>query len=134
MKKLLRIVAIEFAGLAVANHLASGLVFQNAFEAVLVTTLALGLAMHLIRPIVNLLLLPLTLATMGVFKILGHAITLFIVDVALEQFEVAGFHFSGLATEFIEIPSVTFNKGPLAYFAFSLLIWFVTTIINWLRK
>jgi uncharacterized membrane protein YvlD (DUF360 family) len=134
MKKILRIILIEFAGLAVANQLATGLTFQNSVEGVLVTSVALGVAMHLIKPLINILLLPLTMATMGLFRIVGHAITLFIVDVALNQFEVVGFHFVGFSSALFDIPAINFDKGPFAYLAFSLLIWFVTGLINWIRK
>lgn len=134
MKRILRIIIIEFAGLAVANQLAVGLTFQNAVEGVLITSVALGLAMHLIKPLINILLLPLTLATMGAFKIVGHAITLFVVDVALTQFEVTGFYFAGFTSQYFDIPPIMLDKGPFSYLAFSLVIWFVTGLINWLRK
>lgn len=134
MKKVLRIIVVEFAGLVVANELASGLSFQNAVEGVVITSLALGLAMHVIKPLINVLLLPLTLATMGAFKIIGHAITLFIVDVALTQFEVTGFYFAGFTSEYFDVPPIIFEKGPFAYLSFSIVIWFVTGVINWLRK
>lgn len=134
MKRIIRIIAIEFAGLALANEIASGLRFEDQFQAVLITTLALGLAMNFIKPIINILLLPLNLATMGAFKIVGHALTLFIVDLLLPQFEVASFVFAGYKTELFEIPKLAFEKGPIPYLAFSILIWFVTTLINWLRK
>lgn len=134
MKKILRIVVIEFAGLAVANQVASGLSFQNTLQGVLITSVALGIAMHLVKPIINILLLPLTLATLGALKIVGHILTLFIVDVALTQFEVTGFNFPGFTSEYFDMPAIVFEKGPFAYIAFSLLISLVTTIINWLRK
>lgn len=134
MKKIIRVFVIEFVGLYVANELASGLAFQDRPEAVLITALALGLAMHIIKPLVNILLLPLTIVTLGALKIVGHAITLFIVDVALEQFEVVGFNFPGVSSEYFDLPPIVFEKGPFAYLAFSIVIWFVTSIINWLRK
>lgn len=134
MKRILRVVAIELAGLYIATQIASGLVFQNQAEGFLVTGVALGLAMYSIRPLINILLLPFNLATLGFFKIIGHAITLFIVDVALTKFEVAGFHFAGLTSEYFDLPAIDFEKGPFSYLAFSILIWFATSVINWIRK
>jgi uncharacterized membrane protein YvlD (DUF360 family) len=134
MKKILRIILVELAGLYIAAQIATGLSFQNQAEGFLITGLALGIAMYSVKPIINLLLLPLTLATMGAFKIIGHAITLYIVDIALSQFEIVGFHFAGFTSEIFDLPAINFEKGPLAYLAFSLLIWFFTGLINWVRK
>lgn len=134
MKKILRIVAVEFAGLYVANLVASGLVFKDGIQGVIITSVALGVAMYLVKPIINLLLFPLNMATLGLFRIFGHAITLFLVDVAVTQFEIVGFHFQGLSTQYFDLPAINYDRGPLAYFAFSLVIWFATGIINWLRK
>ena len=134
MKRILRIILIEIAGLYVVSQIAQGLVFDQVPEAVLITGVALGIAMFLIKPIINILLLPLTLATMGILKVLGHTITLYIVDVALPQFHIEGFNFPGLTTQYLDIPPIVFQKGALAYLAFSILIWFITGMINWLRK
>ena len=134
MKRILRIILIEVAGLYIASQIAQGLVFDQQPEAFFVTGVALGIAMTLIKPIINILLLPLTLATMGLLKVLGHTITLYIVDVALPQFHIEGFNFAGLTSQYFDVPSIVFPKGAVAYLAFSLLIWFITGVINWLRK
>lgn len=127
-------ILIELLGLYFASQLAQGLVFQNQLEGLLITSAALGVAMLVIKPVVNLLLLPLNLATLGLFKFLGHVITLFIVDLALTQFEIVGFHFAGFTSTYFDLPAIDFEKGPFAFLAFSLIIWVITGIINWLRK
>lgn len=134
MKRILRIIVIELAALYMATQFASGLIFARGFEGLLITSIALGLAMHLLKPIINLLLLPINLATMGLFRIVAHAITIFIVDVALTQFEVSGFNFPGMTSEYFDLPSIVFEKGPLAYLAFAIVISSITGLINWLRK
>ena len=134
MKRVLRIILIELAGLYIASQLAQGMVFQNAAEGILITSAALGVAMLIVKPVINLLLLPLSLATMGLFKFAGHVITLYIVDIALPQFTITGFHFVGLKSELIDLPSIDYDKGVVAYIAFSLIIWVVTALINWVRK
>ncbi len=134
MKRILRIIVIELAALYLTTQIASGLVFANQLEGILITSVALGIAMHLLKPIINLLLLPINLATFGLFKIVGHAITVFIVDVALTQFEVAGFNFPGMTTQLFDLPPIVLEKGPLSYLAFAIVISAITGIINWLRK
>jgi uncharacterized membrane protein YvlD (DUF360 family) len=134
MKRILRVILIELAALYIASQIAAGLVFQNQAEGFIVTGIALGIAMYSIRPIINILLLPLTLATLGIFKVVGHTITLFIVDVALTKFEVIGFHFAGFSSQYFDLPSVNLDRGPFAYLAFSIIIWLFTGLINWVRK
>lgn len=134
MKKILRIYAIELFGLYAVDQIASGLVFQSRFEGMLVTALALAAATLFIKPIIGILLLPLTLATIGLLKFLNHTITLYIVDVALEEFSIGGFHFAGLTSDYLDLPAISYNKGVMAYIAFSILISLVTGIVGWITK
>lgn len=134
MKKLLRIFAIELIALYFANEIASGLTFQFQLEGFLITALALALASKLVRPIINILLLPLTLATMGVFKFLSHTVVLYLVDYGLQQFKVTGFHFPGLTSNYLDLPAINYDKGIMAYLAFSLLISIMTGAFHWISK
>ncbi|OGM32807.1 hypothetical protein A2803_05665 [Candidatus Woesebacteria bacterium RIFCSPHIGHO2_01_FULL_44_21] len=134
MKRILRVILVELAGLYIAAQVAGGLTFQNQAEGFIITGIVLGVAMFSVRPLINILLLPLNLATLGLFRIVGHTLTLFIVDVALSEFEVTGFHFSGFSTTFFDFPAIDFERGAWAYLAFSILIWFFTALINWIRK
>lgn len=127
-------ILVELAGLYIAAQIAQGLSFTNQAEGFIITGIVLGIAMYSVRPIINLLLLPLNLATLGLFRIAGHTITLFIVDVALTEFELTGFHFSGFTSTYFDLPAIDFDRGAWAYLAFSILIWFFTTLINWIRK
>lgn len=134
MKKLLRIFAIELLALYFANEIASGLQFQFQLEGFLITAAALALASKIVRPIINILLLPLTLATLGVFKFLSHTVVLYLVDYGLQQFKVTGFYFPGLTSNYLDLPSISYGEGVMAYLAFSLLISIMTGVFHWLSK
>lgn len=134
MKAIPRLFVVEFIGLYFAAELASGLVFQDGIWSLVITSLALAVAMRLLKPIVGVLLLPLTLATLGLLKFLGHAITLYVVDLALEQFSVNSFNFPGLVSTYLDLPAVQFDAGVMSYIAFSLLILVITSIIHWIVK
>ncbi|MCH7723558.1 MAG: hypothetical protein IIC76_09565 [Bacteroidetes bacterium] len=82
----------------------------------------------------NILILPLTLATLGLFKFLAHAITIYVVDLALPQFEVVGFDFAGYSTQYFEIPAINFGPGIMSYIAFSVVLSLVVTAIHWVAK
>ncbi len=130
MKKLLRILSREVVALFIATQIASGIVFDNFLEGLFITGIALAIATYIVKPVVNLLLLPINLATLGLFKFMSHAITLFIVDVALTQFSITGFHFAGLISRFLDLPTIDLAAGPLAYLAYSLIIMVVTSLLG----
>jgi len=133
MKRIIRIMLVHILALYLASQIAGGLEFQNNMESLFVAGAAMGLASFTIKPIIKVLLLPLTLATLGLFSFLANVITLYIVDLALNQFAVTGFNFSGASLQIISLPSANYN-GLLAYIAFAIIISFITTLVNWLRK
>lgn len=134
MKAIPRLFVVEFIGLYFANEIAQGLVFQDGLFSMILTSLALAVAMRLIKPIINVLLLPLTLATLGLFKFLTHAVTLYVVDLALNQFTVTNFNYPGLVSTYLDLPTIQFGEGFMAYIAFSLLISVITSLIHWIVK
>ncbi len=134
MKAIPKLFVIEFIGLYFAHQIAHGMQFQEGLVGMLITSLALAIAMRLIKPIVNILLLPLTLATLGLFKFLTHAVTLYVVDLALNQFEIISFDFPGLTSNYLDLPALQFEQGVMVYIAFSLLISIITSFIHWVVK
>lgn len=134
MKKLLRIYAIELWALYVADQVAGGLVFQERLTGMIVTAGAMALASLVVRPIINILILPLSLATLGLLKFLSHAVMLYLVDFALVQFKVEGFYFAGLKSPYLDLPAVNYDNGVMAYIAFSLIIATVAGLVHWLTK
>ena len=134
MRRIFRLFAIETVALYLATQIATGMVFEKELEGLVITGIALALAMRLVKPFINVLLLPLTLATLGLLKFLGSTVTLYIVDYALPQFEVTGFHFSGLTSDYLDLPAVSFDNKIFGYLAFALIISIITSLINWIRK
>ncbi|MBP7118901.1 phage holin family protein [Candidatus Woesebacteria bacterium] len=130
MKKIVKIFAVEVVSLFVATQIASGIVFQNGLEGLFVAGVALAIAAYFVRPVVNVLLLPLNLVTLGLFRFIGHAVTLFIVDLALNQFQITGFNFLGMTSRFFDIPAFNLESGALSYIAFSILISVVSGLLS----
>src|SRR5258708_10954506 len=110
MKRILKIIIVETICLRVISQVTTGLNFTGAnyWESVIVTGLALTIASLLIRPVINILILPLNLITFGLFKWVGNTVTLYIVDLVLNQFNVTAFHFGGYTSNPIFIPFINF--------------------------
>lgn len=85
---------ISAAGLAIAALLLPGITVSG-IPTLLVAALLLGLVNALVRPIVVLLTLPLTIATLGFFLLVINAALFGLVALLLDGFGVAGF-FSAL--------------------------------------
>lgn len=130
MKKILRAFLIEVGGLYLVTRLASGIVFDDGIKGLIITGVALTLASYLIKPIINILILPLNLMTFGLFRWVSQAITLYVVDLILPNFKIIGFSFSGIVTDYISIPPIALT-GIISYIAFSLLLSILTTFIFW---
>lgn len=132
MRRIVRIFVVEAVVLYLSSLIASGLIFEKGIISLIETAIALTVASLFVKPIINLLLLPLNLLTFGVFRFLTNAITLFLVDLVLTDFSVADFVFKGYKGALFVIPSLHFPVGPLSYLAFSFLISFISTIIYWI--
>ena len=130
MKKIVRIFSREVVALFICTQIAQGIIFSNYLEGLIITGIALAIASFVVKPVVNLLLLPINLATLGLFKFFSHAITLFIVDLALTDFSITGFHFAGLTSRFLDLPAITFQSGPLAYVAYSVILMVLTGLLG----
>lgn len=133
MKRLIRNITLEIIALYFVALNTSGLVFQDPTTGILITGVALGIAMILIRPVVNLLILPLSLATLGLFRFIGHAITLYLVDRAVQEFQITHFSFSGFHSVYFDLPALSY-EGVMAYIAFSIVLAVITHTLHWLTK
>lgn len=131
-KRFISIFVIESVALYLTSQVASGLVFSRGIQSLVVTGIALAVASYLVRPIINILLLPINLVTFGLFKWVSHAITLFIIDLLLSEFAIQGFRFAGFSSKYIDIPVFAIPAGALSYLVFSLTIDAITSVIYWL--
>ncbi|BCX14881.1 MAG: hypothetical protein KatS3mg088_564 [Patescibacteria group bacterium] len=133
IKKVIKIFAIEVLALYIINQLISGLVFENGTKTFLITAVALSIAAYLVKPIINLLILPLNLITFGFFRWISSAVALYLVTLAVNQFKIERFFFPGYENVWFSIPKLDF-RGFLAIIFYSLTLSILTSIISWVFK
>ena len=121
-------VAIYLVSIAI-----SGMVFADGVNTIILTGTALAVTSLIIKPVINILLLPLNLVTFGFFRWVGYAVALYIVTLLVPGFKIAGFAFNGLSTYWISIPAVSL-QGILAFVAFSFALALTSSVIGWLLK
>ena len=131
MKTILKHFVIDTVSLYLISLIVTGIVFEKGIETLLLTGFVLMLTTLIVRPIINILLLPLNLITFGLFKWVTYAITLFLVTLVVPGFKLADFIFAGFHSIWFSIPAISLSGG-LAFIAFSFLISFVSSIVYWI--
>ena len=133
MKNLIRNYLIATVSLFTASQVASGLIFENGLTSIVLAGAGITIALMLVKPVINILLLPINLITFGLFRWVSSAIAIYLVTLVVPSFKVSHFLFDGFSTNWIDFPRLSF-EGILAYVAFSFLISIFTTILHWIIK
>lgn len=133
MKTILKHFIIDTATLYLISLAVRGIVFQNGIETILLAGAVLALTTLIVRPILNLLLLPINLVTFGLFKWVTYAIVLYLTTVIVPGFKLMDFVFGGFSNVYFVLPPIGLS-GPLAFIAFSFLISFVSSLVYWVLK
>ncbi|MBI4058639.1 phage holin family protein [Candidatus Microgenomates bacterium] len=134
IRPLIRSFAVTAISLWAAATLAGGgIVFSQGTNTFAIATLALSIANHFIKPFLNLLLLPINLISLGLFRWVTNVVLLYVVTLVVPGFKIMFFNFSGFVWQGISIPA--FNvSGIIALLAVSFVISFITSFIHWLFK
>ena len=128
MKRILRHFLIDTAVLYLVSQNIGGLNFNGGIQTIFLAGVVLAVTTMLIKPLINILLLPLNLITFGLFKWIAHAISLYIVTLVVPGFSISGFHFIGLNSYWFSLPPVDLT-GTIGLIAFSFLISFGSSLL-----
>lgn len=133
MRTILKHFLINTGTLYFISTMASGIEFSNGLTTLVITGAVLTLASMLVRPLINLLLLPINLITFGLFKWVSFAITLYLVTLLVTGFKISDFVFPGYSTYWFNLPQITLY-GFFAFLAFSFIISFVSSTVYTIIK
>src|SRR6185369_12890274 len=133
MLTILKHFIINTVTLYLISQAVSGIQFTEGSYTLLLAGIVLTLTTMIIRPVINVLLLPINLVTFGFFKWVGYAITLYLVTLIVPGFKLLDFVFKGYNSYWFAIPSLTL-VGFLAFIAFSFLISTISSIFYWIFK
>jgi putative membrane protein len=128
MKTIIKHFIIYTATLYLLSLVVRGMEFSNGATTMIVTGAVLTLTGMLVRPLINLLLLPINLVTFGLFKWASFAITLYLVTLLVSGFKITNFVYPGFSAYWFSIPEITLT-GLFAFLAFSFIISFVSSTI-----
>lgn len=133
MKKIIRHYVYDTFALFTASKIATGIVYEKDVETILLAGLGITVAMLLVKPIINILLLPINLITFGLFRFVSSAIALYLVTLVVPGFKILGFYFGGFSSKWLDVPELDFS-GVLSFVGFSFIISFIISFVFWIRK
>ena len=133
MKRIFRSILINAAAIWLISQVVTGIVLERGIETLLVAAFALGMINLLIKPVINILLLPINLITLGTFRWLVNVASLFLVTVIVPDFKIVSFQFIGLTYKGIIVPALSLNL-LFSFVVISFLISLVTSFLYWLLK
>lgn len=133
MKKYIRNYFVILLSLWLVSQIMPTVIFGNGWQTAIKAALGLLIVNLFVKPIINLLFLPINLLTLGSFRWLANVaglylVTLFVTDFKIEPFVFSGWNFSGFI-----VPMIRFNFF-WALFLVSFLISFVTVFVHWLFR
>lgn len=133
MKSLLKSFFINFFSLLLVAKLVNGFSFAKGYETILIAALVLGLVNLFVRPLINILLLPINLITLGAFHWIVNVVTLFLVTIIVPDFGIIGFEFPGLNFSGLTLPPYA-TTGLLALILNTFVLSVISSFFFWLAK
>lgn len=133
MKRLIRTAAIHALSLFLVSQILPGIKLAGGFPTILASAIILTILYSVVRPVINLVLLPFHILTLGSFSFLINVIILYLLTVAVPQVSVSSFAFQGISLAGFVIPKAEFNSF-FAFVVVSLTFSFFFSFINWLIK
>ena len=134
LRLLLRSIAINIASVYLAAQVLQGVItYVGGYQTLLMAALAIALVNLFVRPIINLLLLPIHLVTLGIFRWLANLVTLYLVTRLVPNLQIHAFTFPGLDLKYLIIPSMHFTAFG-AFIAATLTLTIVFHFLYWLLQ
>lgn len=133
IRRAIKYFLVSCVALYLVSLFTSGMIFEKGTTTLILAGIALATASLVVKPIISVLLLPLNLVTLGLFRWVSYAVTFYIITLIVPGFKILEFSFKGYSPYWINIPPV-YLKGILAYVVFSLIISLISSILDWLLK
>lgn len=102
-------VIANMASFYLASYFVAGFHIDQTWQAYLMTAIVFMIFNLLVAPIVKLLLLPINLLTLGLFRWLTQVLVLYIFDLLYTGISITGYHFAGFKSAIIALPPANLN-------------------------
>lgn len=133
IKKYLRSFVINFSALYITSLVIPGMSYLGGIKTLIIATIGFSIMNLFIRPLIDLLFLPINLVTMGMFRWLVNVCVLFLLIFVIENLKIDPFTFPGFQYRGFVIPQIYISKFfSLALSSASISL--VNIFLFWLAK
>lgn len=133
MKSLLKEVIINSLGIVALAAIAPGIKYGSSLSTLVLIAALLTVSNLILRPLINVLLFPINLITLGTFRWATGAIILYLTTLAVPQFTIGNFALGPFTILGLSVPLLLFS-GIWAVIVASLLLSLITTVLGWIIK
>ena len=133
IKKTFRSILFFTFALITTNYLWHNLVFEKDAQTIITVALILSLFEIIVKPVLNLLLLPITIITLGAIRIIINTIGLFLATFLINEFSIGVIDQPSSIFQGFTIPKLHF-EGIIAYIVTSISLSFCYNIFSFIVK
>ncbi|MBI2074730.1 MAG: phage holin family protein [Candidatus Levybacteria bacterium] len=133
MKTLIRKTAFNAFALFLLSQLLAGVKIIGGIETLLLGGFILTLLLLFVEPILNIVSLPLTFVTLGLFSFITHAILFYLLTILMPTITVNSFVFQGLSFAGFIVPKLGLNM-LFAYILAASVHSVIISFLSWLTK
>jgi len=133
MKAIIRNIFFYAISLFVLNQTLEGVKISGGASTYILGGAALSIIFLIIKPILNIIALPLNIITFGLFSFLSNVIILYILTLLVPQIRINSFQFQGYSFAGFVIPKFYFNTF-MAFVISSLSLSVIISFLTWLIK
>ncbi|HUW24760.1 MAG TPA: phage holin family protein [Patescibacteria group bacterium] len=130
MKGFLRNIFFNFLTLFLIAKLIGAISFKENYLVLFWSAFFLTLLNLLVKPLLNLLLMPINLLTLGAFRWVVNVLVLLLVVIFVTDFKIVGFSFPGASFVGFVIPAISLTFF-WALILVSFLIEVISNFLNW---
>ncbi len=133
MKKLLRLTLLFTFSLITANYVWGNLYFQNIPLSIIKTAFVLSIFEIILKPILKIILFPINLITLGLFRIVIDTLGLYLAVFLFSDFSLSAIHTSPTNFSGISIPEFNFVNF-FTYLVTSVTIGLILNFFNFIIR
>lgn len=133
MKGLLKNTVFNAISLYILSQFLAGVDVDGGIKTLLMSGLIISVLFVVIKPILNIVSMPLNIATLGLFSFITNAILLYILTILVPSISISPFTFNGFSFAGFIVPVMHFS----AFWAFVVSAAVLSLVINffdWLTK
>lgn len=105
MRKIIVSILATALSFYVAQYFLQGIHLQSSWSAYFIASLVFVIFNFILSPIIKILLLPINLLTLGLFRWLTNVLVLYLFDLIYDGISISAFDFQGYHSSLISLPA-----------------------------